>query len=55
MFGVLRFERLQLTCNATDLYMSDEDMLACFGDATVCVFAADYAEVSERSNGDSGS
>lgn len=25
--------------------MSDEDMLACFANATVCVFAADYAEV----------
>lgn len=25
--------------------MTDEEMLACFANATVCVFAADYAEV----------
>lgn len=29
--------------------MSDEAMLECFGNATICVFAADYAEVTNAS------
>lgn len=29
--------------------MSDDDMLACFGNATACVFAADYEDVSRAS------
>lgn len=26
--------------------MTDEEMISCLGNATICVFAADYAEVS---------
>lgn len=39
--------RRQLECsNTTGFLMTNEKMLECFGNATVCVFAADYAEVS---------
>lgn len=40
-------DQTQLECgDDTSGLMTDEEMLACFGDADVCVFAADYDEVT---------
>ncbi|CAB1103470.1 unnamed protein product [Ectocarpus sp. CCAP 1310/34] len=34
-----------LDCGVVEGLMTDEEMLACFADADICVFAADYGEV----------
>lgn len=37
---------MQVYCGEFEGLMTDEEMLACFADADVCVMAADYDDVS---------
>ena len=45
VYVVRQIECPQPADNKTNM-MTDEEMVACFSNATVCVFAADYNEVS---------